>query len=556
MGEISRRRFLNKSIKGATIVAGLGLTGLAKAVADESKSKDASPSVAPPDGSAGSGNADGANAEMSPGTNSNSSKEPSTSPDATTTAEPAAPSSVAPEPPSIAGDVILAGSPEYDESRKNYNGRFNIEPKCILYCKNENDVIKAVKWAQAQKLRVSIRSGGHSYEAFSLIQDGVVIDLSKMTNVKVDLAAKTATVAAGTTLIPMYEALWQKGVVVPGGSCASVGIGGSTLGGGFGLLSRHMGLTCDNLKALRMVDANGDVLVADANNRSDLLWACRGGGGGNFGVVTQFTFKVHPIGNVTVIKMRWNWQDMKTVIKAWQKWAPNADERLTSVLTMSSKAAGSLLFLGIFIGAPGTARALIQPLVNAAKPIRDSFEVSSFIDAARRFSGFKKATTPLSANALPDTVHMHVHPRFKNTSDYVNAELSDEAIDSIIKYLTESPIKSSCVQFDGYGGAIARVAEQDSAFCHRAGTKFCMHYQVSWGRASDDNVGITWVESFRDAMQPFVSGFSYANYCDLAIEDWAHRYYGANLARLNSVKSKYDPDGFFSFAQSLKGATT
>jgi FAD/FMN-containing dehydrogenase len=553
MADISRRRFLNRGLSGATIVAGFGLTGLAKAAADE-KSDGSMPSGA---GSASTRNRNNYNGNVDPNANpnpnANSANEPDVSPDAGTNGMDSAnpPATAVLEPPSIEGEVVLAGAPQFDESRKNYNGRFNIEPKCILYCKNENDVIKAVKWAKAQKLNVSIRSGGHSYEAFSLIQDGVVIDLSRMTSVKVDLASKTATVAAGTTLIPLYEALWQKGVVVPGGSCATVGVGGSTLGGGFGLLSRHMGLTCDNLKALRMVDANGELIIADANNHSDLLWACRGGGGGNFGVVTQFTFRVHPIGNVSVIKMRWNWQDMKPVIKAWQKLAPNADERLGSVLTMSSKAAGSLLFLGIFVGAPATARALIEPLLSAAKPLRESIEVCSFIEAARRFSGFKKPTTPLTANALPDTVHMHVHPRFKNTSDYVNAELSDEAIDTIIKYLSESPIKSSCVQFDGYGGAIARIPEKDSAFCHRAGTKFCMHYQVSWGRASDDNLGISWVESFRGAMQPFVSGFSYANYCDLTMDDWAHRYYGANLDRLNSIKTKYDPDGFFSFAQSL-----
>jgi FAD/FMN-containing dehydrogenase len=146
---------------------------------------------------------------------------------------------------------------------------------------------------------------------------------------------------------------------------------------------------------------------------------------------------------------------------------------------------------------------------------------------------------------------MEAHPRFKNTSDYINAELSEAAIDTIVKYLSESPIDSSCVQFDGYGGVITRVPVQDSAFCHRAGTKFCMHYQASWGSASYDNKGIEWIDSFRKAMQPYVSGFAYANYCDRSIEDWPHRYYGANFDRLEAIKFKYDPDGFFSFPQGI-----
>lgn len=320
-----------------------------------------------------------------------------------------------------------------------------------------------------------------------------------------------------------------------------------------------MGMSCDNLQALRMIDAEGKLIVADANNNSDLFWACRGGGAGNFGVITQLTFKVHPIGNVTIIKMRWNWQDMKAVVEAWQNWAPHTDKRLTSVLTLSSKGANSLMLLGMFLGSPAQASLLIQPLQNAAKPLKESIEVSSFIDAARRFSGFKRPKAqPATPNheALPETVHMHAHPRFKNTSDYVNENLSSDAIDTIIKYLSESPIRSSCVQFDSYGGAIALVPPDATAFCHRAGTRFCMHYQCSWGHASDDAAGMGWIDSFRQAMQPHVSGFSYANYCDRSIEDWQHRYFGANGARLNEVKRKYDPEDFFSFPQSIPVSST
>jgi FAD/FMN-containing dehydrogenase len=537
---ISRRKFLKKGVQGASLVSGLGLSGLSAAFAGNEEKVDANTGL--------------------PENESEKPKKQEEPIKKTSAEEPVANQEQelpAPKLPTIKGQIVSTSDPEFNDARKNYNGRFDIKPKYIFYCENENDISETIRWAREQKLKVAIRSGGHSYEAFSLVQDGVVIDVSKMNNVQIDSAKKIARVGAGTTLIPLYDALWQKRVVVPAGSCETVGIAGVALGGGFGLLARSMGLSCDNIQTIRMIDAEGKTVVADAKTNSDLLWACKGGGAGNFGVITQLTFKVHPINNVTIIRLRWNWQDMKAIIEAWQNWAPNTDSRLTSVLTMSSKGANSLMLLGMFLGPPAQASALIQPMVQAAKPVKEAIELSSFIDAAHRFSGFKRPKFPPAAHeaanheALPETVHMHAHPRFKNTSDYINSNLSSEAIDTIIKFLTECPIRSSCVQFDSYGGAITKVPADATAFCHRAGTKFCMHYQCSWGHASDDSTGITWINSFRQAMQAYASGFSYANYCDSTIEDFAHRYFGDNVARLSEVKRKYDPEGFFSFPQSI-----
>lgn len=474
----------------------------------------------------------------------------------------------------VDGRVIVPTDADYGEARENYNARFSSQPAYIIFCENENDVSESIKWARKNGLPVSIRSGGHSYEGFSVIDAGVVIDLSKMDDIKISANKKTVVVQSGVTLMPLYEKLWESRLVVPAGSCASVGIGGSTLGGGFGLLARSMGLTCDNLVALKMVDADGKAIEANDHTNSDLLWACKGGGGGNFGAVTEFTFKTHPINNVTVFRVKWKWDDMAGVIRAWQKWAPNVDDRITSVLTMTSKKSNRVSCVGVFLGGQVEVRKLIAPLLAGAVPISVTVNTSPFIDAVNRFSGLPKkpaAKPSRSANAkqssvapkamatrvtpptkpTPDMVHAHIHPRFKNTSDYVSRELDDDAIKIIVEHLNNSPLDSSCLQFDSYGGNLAKVAVKDSAFCHRGDTKFCMHYQANWRSAAQDERNIKWINDFKQAMKPHVSGFAYVNYCDRDIEDWPKSYYGENLARLVEVKKKYDPDNFFNFAQSI-----
>jgi FAD/FMN-containing dehydrogenase len=457
--------------------------------------------------------------------------------------------------PKIDGRIIVPGTVGYDEARRDYNARFNVSPDSILFCNSESDVIKAVKWARQNKIAVSVRSGGHSYEAFSLIDKGAVIDVSDMTNITVNAAKTLAKVQSGVTLLPLCETLWEKRVVIPVGSCATVGIAGSTLGGGYGLLARSMGLTCDNLAGVRMVNSHGDIVVANEHQNSDLLWACRGGGGGNFGIVTEFTFRLHPIENVSIVRLRWKWQEAAEVMRAWQDWAYQIDDKMTSILTVSSKTAASLLGLAMCLGSPARAQSILKPLLAKVKPERFSVTSMPFIKAQREFSGLPTKKHNGAANAdsepPPEPVHMHLHERFKGTSDYVRAALDDSAITTIIDALSESPSDSSCVQFDCYGGAIGRVPVKDTAFCHRGDTRYCLHYQISWSQAAHDSSNVNWINDFRKDMQPHVSGYTYQNYCDHNVDNWLHSYYGENLTRLISVKRKYDPDNFFRFPQSI-----
>ena len=219
------------------------------------------------------------------------------------------------------------------------------------------------------------RSGGHSYEAFSVVDGGLVIDVGGLTGVDVDVARGEAVIGAGVRLLDCYRRLWDDGVTIPAGTCPGVGIAGLTLGGGIGFLSRQYGLTCDNLLAVDLVDADGDVLRASESEHPDLFWALRGGGGGNFGIATAFTFRVHPIGEVVICTVTWPWDDVAEVVDAWQRWAPFVDERLCVSLADRPPERGNDLGDGTvhwFRGRTATAAGTVAPdryARSAADPV-------------------------------------------------------------------------------------------------------------------------------------------------------------------------------------------
>jgi FAD/FMN-containing dehydrogenase len=198
-------------------------------------------------------------------------------------------------PKTLTGLVVDRCSPLYNEARMDFNSRFSLCPRYIVFAQDVHDVQTAILWARRHNLPLRARSGRHSYEAYSLVNGGLVIDVSPLNKVILDRKKGRATIGAGANLTTVYTELWNQGkVTIPGGSCGGVGIAGLTLGGGFGLISRLLGLTCDALVSLEMVDANGRIIHASPNENADLFWASCGGGGGNFGVVTEFTFNDTP----------------------------------------------------------------------------------------------------------------------------------------------------------------------------------------------------------------------------------------------------------------------
>lgn len=498
-------------------------------------------------------------------------------------------------PSTLTGDVVGRFSPAYETARMDFNRRLSLFPRYVVFCEAVRDVQNAVRWSRAHGVPLRARGGRHSYEDYSVLNGGLVIDVSRLNTVELDREAGVARIGAGARLGQVYDALWAQGMVtIPGGGCTGVGVSGLTLGGGFGLLTRLWGLTCDSLRALQMVDANGEVVNADDATHPDLMWASRGGGGGNFGVTTAFTFRVFPIDFVTVFNITWAWSDLPRVFAAWQVWAdPQAlDRRLVPILTLPAERAGYLSVLGEFVGPFAELDALIQPLVRAAKPTQMIIKHETYIEAVHRFTGgggsgasgtvaggvigptpavragsggaagafaalgrAGRAASPARAardwrrwvvDGSPDPVL----DRFKNTSAFVCAPLPPAAVATLVAQLRRAPSPNALVQFNLHGGAEARLANDATAYPWRQGVRYSMQYQAYWSEPAEGPALSRWVAGFRQAMRPWTRG-AYVNYIDSEIVDWPTAYYAGNVRRLVAVKRRYDPGNLFDFPQGI-----
>src|ERR1700760_1175963 len=252
----------------------------------------------------------------------------------------------------LSGSLVRPGASSYATDLRLFDPRFDdLRPAGIAYCRSAHDVATCLTFARRYAVPVAPRGGGHSYAGYSSTT-GLVVDVTAMSSVQVDSGSGTATVGAGTRLIDFYHGLAAHDRAVPGGSCPTVGISGLTLGGGVGVVARAYGLTSDNLVQAQVVTADGQLRTCDSHSDPDLFWACRGGGGGNFGVATSFTFSTHPISGIVLFFLSWPWSQADRVIAAWQSWAPHAPDELWSNLHLAAApgAAPSLQVGGTYLG--------------------------------------------------------------------------------------------------------------------------------------------------------------------------------------------------------------
>jgi FAD/FMN-containing dehydrogenase len=439
----------------------------------------------------------------------------------------------------LRGDVVGRGSAGYETARLLTNTRFDgLKPLAVAYCESADDVARCLRWAKKHGIRPAPRRCGHTYGGFSVPSGGLVVDVSRLAGVHVTPDRKSATVGAGAKLGSVYERLWnQAGVTIPAGSCLTVGVAGLTLGGGHGFLSRRFGLTCDNVRSLRIVTADGRILGCDSHEHSDLFWACRGGGGGNFGVVTSFRFAVHPVGRVTTFTVEWPWRDAIAAVAAWQAWAPHAPDGLFSVLSLSAAGGGtpSVRAVGQYLGSKTALAGLLRPLVDTGSPSRVSTVEREYLAATRYWGGGGGRSTYAAA------------------SDYAFRPLTRAGIRALVDGVearTAGPAGSGTVLLDSYGGAIARKAAGATAFAHRRAL-FSSQEIAAWQPGGAAAANLAWLRRFHTALRPHVSGFAYVNYIDPAQTGSARAYYGANLRRLQAVKRRYDPGRLFRFAQGV-----
>jgi FAD/FMN-containing dehydrogenase len=469
----------------------------------------------------------------------------------------------------LSGPLYRPGESGYPVASRLFDPRFDsIHPAGVAYCRNPHDVATCLAFVRKFKIPVAARCGGHSYAGWSS-STGLVIDVTRMPGVTV--SGSTVTVGAGTRLIDFYNGLAAHGRAVPGGSCPTVGISGLTLGGGIGVVGRAFGLTCDLLESLQIVTADGELRTCGNRENPDLFWACRGGGGGNFGVVTSFTFVTFPAPSPWLFFLRWSWKHAAAVVAAWQSWAPHAPDALWSNLHLAAAPGGRTPTVevgGTYIGGINGVAGLLDQLYARVglKP-----DVSHFLN---QFSYLNAMLLEAGCNT-GQAGYEACHPNWTFTgggnlsrqpqlakSDFFTRPLSSAGIGTLLRGIESlqsvhgAPGGVGGIAFDALGGAINRYKPDVTAFVHR-NALFDAQYTTDWtngAAAAGINNQHAWLRSFWQSMRPYASGQAYQNYIDPDLINWSQAYYGANYPRLRQVKRTYDPTRVFNFPQAIQPA--
>jgi FAD/FMN-containing dehydrogenase len=497
---------------------------------------------------------------------SSASPTPGSSGSAASTMSPPAPGPSLPGPSpdwdrlagQLRGRLLRKTDSGYVTAARLYNPRFDAtaHPTAIVVAAAASDVAVAVRFAADARVPFAVRSGGHSYPGWST-SHGLVIDVSSLAGVTVDTSHHTARIAAGARLVNVYAALAARGVGIAGGSCPSVGIAGLAMGGGVGVLGRAWGLTCDAVRSVDIVTADGAARTVDATHDADLFWALRGGGGGSFGAVTAFTVDVHPVPTVSTFYLQWPFTVAADVVDAWQGWAYAADSRLFSTCKLLADPRTSsrrALVAGTWIGPAADLSARLAPLrAKLPKPSSTSIHAHTYADAMLLEAGCsgQNATSCLAGALAP----VKRQP-FAATSSIVAGRLPSAAIAMAVTHATEAMnvagIYEGGVSFDSLGGAIGSVGGGATAFGHRSAAATAQ-YTATWTDTGASPARFdAYVRGFRSALAPWLGSAAYVNYADASIVNFGPAYWGSNYPRLQSVKRAYDPHNLFTSPQSVR----
>jgi FAD/FMN-containing dehydrogenase len=444
------------------------------------------------------------------------------------------------------GEILLPSDGAYGSARKIWNAMIDKRPAVIARCATTSDVVRGVNFARDNGLALAVRGGGHNIAGHALCDDGLVLDLSQMKAATVDPAGRRVTIEGGATLADLDAATQAHGLATPVGINSTTGIGGLTLGGGFGWLSRKYGLTVDNLEAAEVVTAAGAVVRASAAERPDLFWALRGGGG-NFGVVTRFTFRLHPVGpHVLSGLIVYPLAEAKAVLQQYRAFAAQAPEELAvwSVLRQAPPlpflparvhGTGIIALALLYAGDPRQGEPLIAPLRTFGTSLGEHVGVQPYV-------AWQQAFDPLLTAGARNYWKSHNF-----------TTLQDGLFDVVAGYVEQLPSPQCEIFFGALGGATARPAPDSAAYAQRD-AEFVMNFHGRWEDPADDPRCIAWAREFFQAAAPFASGGAYVNFLTADEGDRVRAAYGPNYARLAQVKRTYDPANLFRMNQNIPPA--
>lgn len=440
----------------------------------------------------------------------------------------------------LEGTLLKPNSPGFKQKATPWALQYaNRVPQGIALCVSEADISNCILWAKKHKIPFVARSGGHSYAGYSTTS-GLIIDVSSMTDIE-PLGGDLIRVSAGARNKNVFKEGKARGIAITHGRCFEVGVAGLVLGGGIGFDMRKNGYTCDKLVETRVVLADGSIITCNENENADLFWACRGAGGGNFGIHTSFTFKTFDVGNITMFNIKWK-ERIPEVFAAVQEMIKTAPDTFGLKLSISAvkqfdKSVLTLSLLGQLAGPENELKALLAPVLAVHEPTEKTIKYLPYWDAQEE----------ISEEGAPEYAH--------ERSRFVRGEISAAAFQTIISNLEAWPGTSKAATWKYFllGGEIDKKAPTDMAFVHR-GYTMLSSVELEWTKADSNSTVATnevWLDDFHNQMEAHTSSYCYQNFIDPDQKDYLNAYYGQNLGKLREVKRKYDPENLFRYPQAI-----
>jgi len=444
----------------------------------------------------------------------------------------------------LRGNVCLAEEPGYDEARTIWNAMIDRHPGAVVRCRGAADIIRAVRFAREHGLLTAVRGGGHNIAGNAVCEGGLLIDLSLMRSVRVDPFHRTAQVEPGATLGDFDKEAQAFGLATPLGINSTTGVAGLTLGGGFGWLSRKFGLAADNLISADVVTAEGELVRANIAENTDLFWSLRGGGA-NFGVVSSFEFRLHPVGPMVMAGLIVHpFARAKELLTGYRDVAAKAPDELTVWVVLRQAPPLPFLpaevhgkeivaFAVCYTGEENESKRALEPLRALGEPIADVIGMQPY---AAWQTAFDPLLTPGAYN-------------YWKSHNFV--ELNDGLLDALTSHTTSLPTGECEIFIGQLGGATSRVAVDATAFPHRD-ARFVMNVHTRWRDHADDERAISWARKLFNQTAPYATGGVYVNFMPDDETDRVAGAYGPNYARLAALKAKYDPGNLFRLNQNVR----